>query len=205
MAKASKFVLALVIIVILAIITLGFSNNTFQEVDVYIDGENVTSSINVPFSNVNTTSLNSEICDYTLNSMQDPNSNINSIKAGISDLCSSYGLNDITVNINSTIGENQIPIIYHVEGESMIPTLQNGQTVLVEKTKDISVGDIVVANSDEYGTIVKRVGQIDGSQVYLESDNKNVEIQMINGVLYETRGITTWVDISDIQGVVVQY
>ena len=64
---------------------------------------------------------------------------------------------------------------------------------------------MVVANSSEYGVIIKRVSDIKGDQVYLTSDNTNVESEYRNGVLYETKGITTWVDIDDIYGVVVQY
>ena len=84
----------------------------------------------------------------------------------------------------------------------MVPTLQDGQTILVEKTKDISVNDVVVANSPEYGVIVKRVSDINGDKVHLISDNKNVEHKIGNGRIYELKGITTWVDISNIYGVV---
>ena len=87
----------------------------------------------------------------------------------------------------------------------MYPTLNDGQTVIVEKTKNVKVGNMVVANSSEYGVIIKRVSQIKGDEIYLTSDNTNVESEYRNGVLYETKGITTWVDSDDIYGVVVQY
>ena len=87
----------------------------------------------------------------------------------------------------------------------MLPTLQDGQSVLINKSNDIHVGDIVVANSDEYGSIIKRVGDINGNEVYLISDNKNVSYTYKNGIPYETKGITTWVDISNIIGVVIGY
>ena len=87
----------------------------------------------------------------------------------------------------------------------MLPTLQDGQTVLLNKTHDIHVGDIVVAESDEYGGIIKRVDQINGNSVHLVSDNKEVSYEQINGVLYEVKGIETWVDMSDIGGVVIAY
>jgi len=87
----------------------------------------------------------------------------------------------------------------------MLPTLQDWQTVLMNKTHNIKVGDIVVAESDEYGGIIKRVDRIDGNNVHLASDNKNVSYEYINGVLYEVKGVTTWVDISDIGGVVIDY
>ena len=39
----------------------------------------------------------------------------------------------------------------------------------------------------------------------LISDNKEVDYNIINGMIYESRGITTWVDLSDIYGVVEAY
>ena len=69
----------------------------------------------------------------------------------------------------------------------MLPTLQDGQNVLVNKTQNVHIGDIVVANSSEYGNIIKRVDQVNDNQIHLVSDNKNVEYSQINGVLYEKR------------------
>ena len=87
----------------------------------------------------------------------------------------------------------------------MEPTLQNGQVILVNKTKDIEINDIVVANSSQYGNIVKRVDNIEGNNIHLVSDNKEVDYNIINGMIYESRGITTWVDLSNIYGVVEAY
>ena len=107
------------------------------------------------------------------------------------------------INIDSSIGKNQVPVSVKVSGTSMLPTLQDGQILLLNKTHDIQVGDIVVANSSEYGGIIKRVGDINGDSIYLISDNKNISYEVINGRLYEIKGITTWVDISDINGVII--
>ena len=87
----------------------------------------------------------------------------------------------------------------------MSPTLEDGQTVVVEKTKDIQVNNIVVAYTPEYGVIIKRVSQIKGDKVYLVSDNKEITYEDINGTTYRTQGISVWVDIDDIYGVVVEY
>ena len=65
--------------------------------------------------------------------------------------------------------------------------------------------DIVVANYSEYGNIIKRVDEVNNNQIHLVSDNKNIEYTQINGVIYETKGISTWVDFSDIYGVVIKY
>ena len=127
------------------------------------------------------------------------------MKEDIREICYSYGSTDCDINIDSIIGEDQIPFIVWAEGDSMLPTIQNGQYVLVNKTHDIHVGDIVSVDSKEYGGIMKRVDKIDGDNVHLVSDNKNVYYKTIDGVTYEYKGITTWVDISEIEGVAIQY
>ena len=199
---AKKIILALIILILIifsGIIFLG--NNT---VDVYNDGENVTVETTT-FSDIDKHRLNKEICNYTLDVMNNTNTSISSYRHGIEDICRQYGLENVKINIESSIGPNQIPIIVTVDGTSMLPTLQDGQNVLLNKTHDIHVGDIVVAESDEYGGIIKRVDQIKGNEVHLISDNKGISYEYINGVLYEVSGITTWVDISDINGVVIRY
>jgi hypothetical protein len=199
---AKKIILALVILILAIVFGIIFlGNNT---VDVYIDGENVSVETHT-FSDIDRNGLNSEICDYTINVMNDTVSNATTLKSGIENICKQYGLDDVEVNVDSSLGPNQIPVIVYVDGTSMLPTLQDGQTVLFNKTHDIHVGDIVVADSDEYGGIIKRVEQIDGNNVHLVSDNKQVSYEYIDGVLYEVKGITTWVDISDINGVVIAY
>lgn len=199
---AKKVILALIVLFLLALLALSFLD--VNSVDVYIDGENVTVDT-FTLSRIDTKSLNSDICDYTLDVMNDTNSDADTLKSGILDICNRYGLKDVEVTVDSSIGENQIPVIVYVDGTSMIPTLQDGQTVLINKTHDINVGDIVVAESDEYGGIIKRVDEVDGDSVHLVSDNKDVSYERINGVLYEIRGISTWVDVSDINGVAIAY
>lgn len=177
------------------------NNNT---VNVYTDGKNIsveTRSLN----NIDFNSLNHEICDYTSRVMNDTTTNASGFHDGIENICIKYGMSNPTINIDSSLGPNQIPVVINVDGTSMLPTLQDGQTVLMNKTHDIHVGDIVVADSEEYGGIIKRVDQINGNDIHLISDNKNISYEYINGVLYEVKGVTTWVDISDIGGVVIDY
>ncbi|MEE1133441.1 MAG: S24 family peptidase, partial [Methanobrevibacter sp.] len=123
----------------------------------------------------------------------------------VKNICMQYGLKDPKINLDSSIGPDQIPLIVNVDGTSMLPTLLDGQTVLVNKTHDVKVGDIVIAESDEYGGIIKRVDEINENQIHLVSDNKEISYEYINGDLYEISGITTWVDTSDIGGVVISY
>lgn len=201
---AKKIILAiLILILILSIFTVFLSSD--NSVDLFINGDSVKVETHCPDSSIDIDRLNDEICDYTLNVMNDTNSNITTLKSGIKDICKKYGIENPKISIDSIIGKDQIPVIVYVDGTSMVPTLQDGQKVLLNKSKDIHVGDIVVADSDEYGGIIKRVGDIEGSSVYLESDNKEVRHEYKNGALYEIKGITTWVDISDINGVVISY
>ncbi len=197
-----KAILAFFILILIVFIAFTFFNN--DSVDIYIDGENVSVTTHT-LSNIDTKALNREICDYTIDVMNDTTSDVTDLKNKISTLCIDYGLDDVEVNLDSSIGKNQIPVMVYVDGTSMLPTLQDGQTVIFNKTHNVHVGDIVVADSDEYGGIIKRVGDIQGDSVYLISDNKEISYEYINGNLFEIQGIRTWVDISDINGVVIKY
>lgn len=199
---AKKIILALIILILAIFLGILFLGN--DTVDVYNDGENISVETTT-LSNIDQHRLNKEICSYTLEVMNDTTTDITAYRHGIEDICRHYGLEDVEINIDSSIGEDQIPVAVTVDGTSMLPTLKDGQTVLLNKTHDIHVGDIVVADSDEYGGIIKRVDEIDGNNVHLISDNKNISYERINGVLYEISGITTWVDISNINGVVIDY
>ena len=185
---AKKTILVLIIIILLIIFAGNLILNK-QCIEIYIDGENVTASSNVPIlSNINITELNRDLCNYTFLVMDNSSSNITTLKNGLKNISNSYGLDNPEIKIDSSIGENQIPIIFYVDGTSMIPTLQDGQSVLLNKTKNIHVGDIVVSDSKEYGIIIKRVGQINGNKVYLESDNKKIEYEYSDGYVYKTEG-----------------
>ena len=199
---AKKYILALIILVLIAFLAFNYLGT--DTVDIYNDGENVSVTTH-SISGVDTESLNKELCDYTINIMNDTTTDFSDYENGVKDICSKYGLDDAEINVDSSIGKNQIPVVVNVDGTSMLPTLQDGQKVLVNKSHDIDVGDIVVAESDEYGGIIKRVDAIEGDNIHLVSDNKDVSYEYINGVLYEIKGISTWVDISDIGGVVIQY
>ena len=178
----------------------SFSRFFFGDtVDIYFDGESTSVS-----SNLNDEASN-EILNYISNNIYNSSADVETMKEDIREICYSYGSTDCDINIDSIIGEDQIPFIVWAEGDSMLPTIQNGQYVLVNKTHDIHVGDIVSVDSKEYGGIMKRVDKIDGDNVHLVSDNKNVYYKTIDGVTYEYKGITTWVDISEIEGVAIQY
>ena len=94
-------------------------------------------------------------------------------------------------------------------GQSMDPTLAGGDVCLVNilayQVGSPKVGDIVTANSDEYGGIIKRIDKINGDNIHLVSDNKEISYEFIHGTLYEIQGISTWVNINNITGVVISY
>ena len=203
---AKKGFLALIIAAIILLSVGGYFLFFGESVTVYTDGENVTvTSVVSPFSGVDTDKMNEEICQYTYDEMNSTDGDVTSLIQGIRRICLSYGIDNVNVKFNSSLGENKIPIVFHIKGNSMSPTLEDGQTVVVEKTKNIQLNSIVVAYSPEYGVIIKRVSQIKGDEVYLVSDNKEITYEDINGTTYRTQGISVWVDIDDIYGVVVEY
>ena len=199
---SKNIIIALIFLILIIFCGIVFLGN--NSVEVFNDGENITVETTT-FSDIDKHTLGKKICNYTLDVMNNTTADMTSYRQGIKNICQQYGLENAEINIESSIGPNQIPIIVKVDGTSMLPTLQDGQDVLINKTHDIHVGDIVVAESDEYGGIIKRVDQINGDKVHLISDNKEISYEYTDGVLYEVSGITTWVDISDINGVVIEY
>lgn len=172
-------------------------------VDIYFDGQGTTVSNN--FDSDISYNLSYEVSEFVSSNLNNSTMDVEEMKEGVQDICKKYGSDDCTVNIDSIIGEDQIPIIVWAQGASMLPTIQDGQYVLVNKTHDIHVGDIVSVNSKEYGGIMKRVDKIEGDNVYVVSDNKNVYYQVVGDEVYELKGLCTWVDISEIEGVAIQY
>lgn len=199
---AKKIILALLILIL--ILFLGITLFGTNSVEIYNDGENVSVET-VTFSDIDKHALNEAICDYTLDVMNDTTTNITTYIRHVDGICEEYGLEDVEISVDSVLGTNQIPVMVYVDGTSMLPTLRDGQTVLINKTHDVHVGDIIVADSPEYGGIIKRVDQVKGDNIHLVSDNKNVSYEYLNGQLYQIKGISTWVKTSDINGVVISY
>jgi signal peptidase I len=148
-----------------------------------------------------------------MNDVQDDVSTVNSIKSDMQSIARNYNYT-IQVKLVSQYGENQLPMPATVSGTSMVPTLKNGQNIIVLKTSDFKVGDLVVARHPTYGLIVKRVAAIKGDQVYLKSDNRQIEIvgtqtQVINGVVeqvtIEKTPLDTWLPKANVVGVVKVY
>jgi signal peptidase I len=141
-----------------------------------------------------------EMEQRALNDVYDDKSSVDSLKTDIKNIAKSYNYT-VNVKIESQFGTDELPMPATVKGTSMVPTLQEGQDLIILKTSDFKVGDIVVARHPQYGLIVKRVAQIKGSQVYLMSDNREVVVQG-NTI---SRGLDTWLPISEVVGVVKEY
>ncbi len=141
--------------------------------------------------------MKTEMEKKALTDIYSDNSTVDSIKNDMKGIAEKYHYN-ITVKIDSQFGTDQLPMPATVKGTSMLPTLKDGQDLVILKTKDFKVGDIVVARHPSYGLIVKRVAQIKGDQVYLMSDNREVIIS--NNVI--SKGLDTWLPINDVVGVV---
>jgi len=154
-----------------------------------------------------------EMKNKALADVQDVDSSLGSIQTDMQSIASKYNYT-VQVKIKSQFGENQLPLLATVKGTSMIPTLKDGQQIIVLKTSDFKVGDLVVARHSEYNLIVKRVAEINGTQVYLKSDNRQVEIvgnqiRNVNGVqqvvTIEKTPLDTWLPKTNVVGVVKVY
>jgi len=150
-----------------------------------------------------------EMKNRAFSDVQRPSSTVNSLKADIKSIAIKYNYTAI-VTINSQFGIDQLPFPATVSGTSMVPTLKDGQNIIVLKTNNFKVGDIVVARHPTYGLIVKRVAAIKGSLVYLKSDNRKTETQntqqdLGNGtyeiITVEKKPLDTWLSKNNIIGV----
>jgi len=153
-----------------------------------------------------------EMKTKALTDVEDSDSSLGSIQTDMQNIASKYNFT-VTVKVTSQFGDNQLPMPATVRGTSMVPTLKDGQDIVVLKTSDFKVGDIVVAHHPEYHLIVKRVSQINGSQVYLTSDNHNVDVssetRVVNGVsrvvTVTKTPLNTWLPKTNVIGVVKVY
>lgn len=194
----------IIIIALLLLITASSAALIFSELSQNLevtlntngtDVEVQTSSI--PFFNKLTSPMKYEMEKKAKNDIYEDNSTVVSIKEDMEEIAHKYNYN-ITVKVVSQYGDDQLPMPATVKGTSMLPTLHEGQELIVLKTTDLKVGDIVVARYPGHGLIVKRLAQIKGNQVYLMSDNRDV---IVEGNMI-TRGLDIWLPKNDVVGVV---
>lgn len=202
-----KLAVALIAVILIAAASIFYYAENADAVDITIktDGVNITVEARTMMFTSAPTAMEQEIGNYMADVINDPDSTVDSIKADVKEIAKEYGYRKIDVRIESQFGVDQLPMPAVVSGDSMYPTLRDGQELIVLKTDDYRVGDIVIAKHPEYSLIVKRVGKIEGSRVYLMSDNKKVErIYTPTSVIVRTP-LNTWVPRSAIVGVVKKY
>ncbi len=183
------------------------SNNIGITVDT--NGTNVTVKSNSFLSNP-PSQMMSEMNQQALTDIESSNSTVESVKSDMQSIAQKYNYT-VNVTIQSQFGTDQLPMPAQVSGTSMVPTLQDGQSIVVLKTKDFKINDLVIAYYQPYNClIVKRLTKINGNQMYLHADNQNVEVSNVslgNGA-YETvtkTPLSTWVPKDDVIGVVKSY
>lgn len=194
--------LALVVFITAATATSILSEHSNNvEVTLKTNGTNVeVQSSSVLFFSRIPQSMKMEMEKTALDDVYNDNSTVHSLKDDMKEIAQKYNYN-VTVTIDSQFGKDQLPMIATVEGTSMVPTLQDGQNVVLVKTKDFKVGDIVVARHPTHGLIVKRVAQIRDGQTYLMSDNREVVVR--GNTIF--KGLDTWLPIENVVGVVKDY
>lgn len=157
--------------------------------------------------------MKSEMELHAYQQVYESNSTVDSIKADMKAIAKKYNYT-ANVKIVSPYGTDQLPMSLKVNGTSMVPTLKDGQQIIILKTKDYKVDDIVVASHPDYGLIVKRLKIIEPDRVYLMSDNRNVEYfttktNLGNGLVavqtYKKTSLDTWLPRENIIGVVKVY
>lgn len=212
MKLRSWLIIGIIIIGIIAIPALYVSHE-MNRVDITLETNGMDVKIH-PSSLFSTPpQMKAEMEKKSLEAIQDPHSSVESIKQDLSAIAQKYNYTaDIT--IESQFGTNQLPMPASVSGTSMIPTLQDGQDIIVLKTNDFKVNDIVVAFHPDYGMIVKRLKKIEGNKVYLMSDNRKVEIfttetPLPDGAVeiqtIKKTPLDTWVPKDKVIGVVKEY
>ena len=208
--KSKSWLVTGIIILILGVMAtsacIAPSNNT--GIILNTNGTNVSIKSS-SFLNNPPSQMMADMEEKALTDIENPNSTVGSVKSDMQAIAKNYNYT-VNVTITSQFGTDQLPMPAQVSGTSMVPTLQDGQSIVVLKTKDYKVGDIVVATHPTYGMIVKRLSKIEGNRVYLTSDNKNVEVSTIslgNGAV-ETitkTPLKTWLPKDNIIGVVKIY
>ena len=213
MKSINWFILGVVVILLVATaLYSGFSTNNLS---IIIDTNGSNTNVNYPsiLAGSLPQGMMNEIKNKASDDVESSNSTVDTVKADITSIASKYNYN-ANVKIVSQFGTDQLPMIATVKGTSMVPTLQDGQEITIVKTNNLKVGDIVVAVHPTYGLIVKRLSIIDGTQVYLTSDNKNVEVvntekNLPNGtvetITVQKTPLNTWLPTENIIGVVKVY
>ena len=201
------------IIIIGIIAASAFVMQSTNSVGVTIDTNGSDTTVKISSIFITPVGMKDEMQQKAAEQIIESNSTVESIGNDMNAIAKKYNYT-ATVTINSQFGTNQLPMPATVSGTSMVPTLKDGQSIIVLKTKDYKVDDIVVATHPDYGLIVKRLKKIEDNRVYLMSDNRNVEYfttekNLGNGLVeidtYKKTPLDTWLPRENIVGVVKIY
>lgn len=182
-------------------------------ISVTIDTNGTSNTVNTFYIFGTPPQMRAEMQDKIDDQITEPTSSVESISNDMKAIAKKYNYT-ATVTIKSQFGTNQLPMPATVSGTSMVPTLKDGQSIVVLKTKDYKVDDIVVAIHPDYGLIVKRLKVIEPDRVYLMSDNHKVEYyttekNLGNGLVevdtYKKTPLNTWLPRQNVVGVVKIY
>jgi signal peptidase I len=212
--KSRTWMLLASIAVIALVVTAFYVSSNSHDVGITIktNGTAITAVDMTSFSII-PSSMRSEIWQTSENDLNDDKSTVDSFKSDIETIAKKYNCT-ASVKIESQFGVDQLPMPASVKGTSMVPTLQDGQSIILLKTTDLKVGEIVVARHPTYGLIVKRLAAINGSQVYLRSDNRQIEVIGTQTVVENGRSevltiektpLDTWLPKENVVGVVKVY
>ena len=211
MKSRTLLIIGIIIIGIIAASTFVMQNTNSIGVNINTNGSDTTVKISSLFSTP--AGMSNEMQQKAIEQIIEPNSTVESIGNDMKTIAKKYNYT-ATVTINSQFGTNQLPMPATVSGTSMVPTLKDVQGIIVLKTNNYKVDDIVVATHPDYGMIVKRLKKIDGNRIYLMSDNRNVEYfttqkNVGNGLVevdtYKKTPLDTWLPRENIIGVVKIY
>lgn len=205
MRNSSKIILGIIFLALITASSLSLLERDSQlNVEIRTDGSStwVESSV---FMGMAPAQMESEIAQYAAQAITEPTSTLDSIKSGVRSIARKYNYEQVEVTLRSQFGEDQLPLPAVVQGDSMFPTLQDGQEIVVLKTDDYKVGDIVVATHPRFGLIVKRVGIIERDRVFLVSDNTEVEVISTPTSVITKAPLNAWVPREDVIGVVMEF
>ncbi len=211
MKSRSWLIIGIIVIGIIA--SSSFLMQNLGNVSVTIDTNGTDTTVHTFYIFGTPQQMTAEMQNKVESQITEPNSTVESISNDMKAIAKKYNYT-ATVTIKSQFGTNQLTMPATVSGTSMVPTLKDGQQIVVLKTKDYKVDDIVVAIHPDYGLIVKRLKVIELEKVYLMSDNHQVEYyttqkDLGNGLVevdtYKKTPLNTWLPRQNIVGVVKIY
>lgn len=80
-----------------------------------------------------------------------------------------------------------MPRLIKVVGDSMSPTLKDGDYVLIIKPRRVRPGFLYVVNHSDLGWIIKRLDRIESDRYFFKGDNPNSTPSAVIGPVTKNR------------------